>query len=94
MADVKISGVEFRYTGDQAFAMALSDVSIVSGECAAIVGPSGSGKTTLLSLVAGTLTPQNGEIQVGKFKVTQLGVRGTHDHTYTPRWGKGCQTNA
>lgn len=73
MADVKISGVEFRYAGDQAFEMALSDLFIASGECAAIVGPSGSGKTTLLSLVAGTLTPQNGEIHVGKFKLNQLG---------------------
>ena len=53
MADVRISGVKFRYTGDQAFEMALSDLLIASGECAAIVGPSGSGKTTLLSLVAG-----------------------------------------
>jgi len=73
MADVKISGVEFRYAGDQAFEMALADLFIASGECAAIVGPSGSGKTTLLSLLAGTLIPHKGEIQVGGYTVNRLG---------------------
>ena len=36
------------------------DLQIEEGEFAAIVGPSGSGKTTLLNLIAGLLTPTQG----------------------------------
>ena len=38
------------------------DLQIEEGEFASIVGPSGSGKTTLLNLIAGLLTPTQGEI--------------------------------
>jgi putative ABC transport system ATP-binding protein len=73
MAEINISGLAFRYPGEQAFEMTVSDLRIASGECAAIVGPSGSGKTTLLSLVAGIQVPQKGEIQIGETRVNQLG---------------------
>jgi putative ABC transport system ATP-binding protein len=73
MAEINISGLVFRYPGDQAFEMNVSDLRIASGECAAIVGPSGSGKTTLLSLVAGIQVPQKGAIQIGKTRVNELG---------------------
>jgi putative ABC transport system ATP-binding protein len=72
MAEINISGLAFRYPGEQAFEMTISDLRIASGECAAIVGPSGSGKTTLLSLVAGIQVPQKGEIQVGETRVNDL----------------------
>jgi putative ABC transport system ATP-binding protein len=73
MAEINISGLVFRYPGEQAFEMTVSDLRIASGECAAIVGPSGSGKTTLLSLVAGIQVPQRGEIQIGETRVNHLG---------------------
>ena len=73
MAEINISGLVFRYPGDQAFEMTISDLHIASGECAAIVGPSGSGKTTLLSLVAGIQIPQEGAIRVGETRVNDLG---------------------
>ena len=73
MAEIKISGLAFRYPGEQAFEMTVSDLHIASGECVAIVGPSGSGKTTLLSLVAGIQLPQKGKIQIGETRVNQLG---------------------
>jgi putative ABC transport system ATP-binding protein len=73
MAEINISGLAFRYPGEQAFEMTVSDLRIASGECVAIVGPSGSGKTTLLSLVAGIQVPQKGEIQIGETRVNQLG---------------------
>jgi len=76
MAEIRVSGLEFRYPGSQAFAMAVSDLHINAGECVAIVGPSGSGKTTLLSLVAGTLLPVAGEIHVGGTCISQLGETG------------------
>ncbi len=73
MAEINISGLSFRYAGEQAFEMTLSDFQIRSGQCAAIVGPSGSGKTTLLSLVAGIQIPQQGIIEVGGTRVNELG---------------------
>ena len=73
MAEINISNLSFRYAGEQAFEMAVSDLRIASGECTAIVGPSGSGKTTLLSLVAGIQIPQQGIIRVGETRVNELG---------------------
>jgi len=73
MAEIRISGLEFRYAGEQAFEMRVADLQVASGECLAIVGPSGSGKTTLLSLVAGIQVPQQGQIKVGETRVNQLG---------------------
>lgn len=37
-------------------------LELYSGELVALVGPSGSGKTSLLAMIAGLLTPTNGEI--------------------------------
>lgn len=36
--------------------------AVAAGESLAITGPSGSGKSTLLNLLAGTVTPDNGEM--------------------------------
>ena len=73
MAEVRISGLDFRYPGDRAFGFSVADLHIETGSCAAIVGPSGSGKTTLLNLVAGTLLPDAGTIHVGASCINQLG---------------------
>lgn len=40
------------------------DLRIEDGEFAAIVGPSGSGKTTLLNVIAGLLTPTEGDVAI------------------------------
>jgi len=45
-------------------ALALPRLEVCSGECVAIIGPSGSGKTTLFHIIAGLLTPSQGEVQV------------------------------
>jgi ABC-2 type transport system ATP-binding protein len=44
--------------------VAVRDVSfdVVGGERLAIIGPNGAGKTTLLSMLAGVLSPSDGEI--------------------------------
>jgi ATP-binding cassette subfamily F protein uup len=42
------------------------DLGIGPGERVGIVGPNGSGKTTLLHVLAGQLTPDTGELRVGR----------------------------
>ena len=42
------------------------DLTIGPGERVGIVGPNGSGKTTLLHVLAGQLTPDHGEVKVGR----------------------------
>jgi ABC-2 type transport system ATP-binding protein len=46
---------------------ALSQVSFTlgAGELVGIIGPNGAGKTTLLSILAGALTPDEGELVIG-----------------------------
>jgi putative ABC transport system ATP-binding protein len=73
MAEVRISGLDFRYPGDRAFGLSVANLHVEAGSCTAIVGPSGSGKTTLLNLVAGTLLPDKGTIHVGVNCINQLG---------------------
>lgn len=40
------------------------ELRIESGEIVSIVGPSGSGKTTLLNVIAGIITPTQGEVRL------------------------------
>ena len=46
-----------------------------SGERVFLAGPSGSGKSTLLGLLAGTLTPQRGDVHVADLCVSRLSAR-------------------
>ncbi|WP_202873950.1 ABC transporter ATP-binding protein [Kribbella speibonae] len=48
------------------------DVAVRSGEALAVMGPSGNGKTTLLHVLAGILTPDQGEVWLGGERVDQL----------------------
>ena len=47
-------------------ALAPTDLEIEPGQFVAIVGPSGCGKSTLLNILAGFLTPSEGEASIGK----------------------------
>jgi len=49
------------------------DLEVEEGEFIAIVGYSGSGKTTLISLIAGLLTPDEGEISLAGVPITAPG---------------------
>ncbi|MDD3580291.1 MAG: energy-coupling factor transporter ATPase [Desulfobacca sp.] len=57
--------ISFRYPDSPPVFQNLS-LSFRQGELAAILGPNGSGKTTLLKLLRGLLSPQQGELWLGR----------------------------
>ena len=61
-ARMNVTGLGKRF-GDK---QALRDISLSTsaGERVAIIGPNGAGKTTLLQMIAGTLTPDEGTLDV------------------------------
>lgn len=48
------------------------DLEIEEGELFTLLGPSGCGKTTILRIVAGFLTPSEGQVLLGGQDITQL----------------------
>ncbi|MEO1195808.1 MAG: ABC transporter ATP-binding protein [Pseudomonadota bacterium] len=68
---ITIKDLVFRYS-DTSFGLRVPEFALADNERLAIVGPSGSGKTTLLNLIAGILTPQEGQIDVAGTDVAGL----------------------
>jgi len=48
------------------------DLDVPFGSLTMISGPSGSGKTTLISIIAGILSPTEGEVKVGQRSITTM----------------------
>src|SRR5437016_4928093 len=67
-----VRGVRKTFEAENAPVRALRGVNLTieSGDFAALMGPSGCGKSTLLNLVAGLDTPDEGEIEVAGELVT------------------------
>ncbi len=68
---LNIRGVSKAFGPASARTVALNhtDFHAVLGQLTMLVGPSGCGKTTLLSIIAGTLTPDEGEVEVFGYKL-------------------------
>ncbi len=71
MTPVTISGLSKSYDGKN-LVLDRVDLRIEPGELFFLLGGSGCGKTTLLRLVAGFLTPDQGQIHFGDLDVTRL----------------------
>lgn len=62
-AVLRIEGLRFAWPGS-GWVLEVPALSLDAGERLFLHGPSGTGKSTLLNLVAGTLVPQAGRVQV------------------------------
>ena len=72
---VTLRGVGFAYGRHAEPVVRDLDLDIGDGDHLAIVGPSGIGKSTLVGLLAGTLSPQHGEVRVGGVPTGTIDVR-------------------
>jgi ATP-binding cassette, subfamily B, bacterial PglK len=61
---IRVVGLEFRYPGNNFFALENVSFEISAGERIAVVGPSGSGKSTLADLLLGVLKPTSGSVKI------------------------------
>jgi len=72
---VRTRGIDMFFGDGETKVTALkqADFEARRGELVMLVGPSGCGKTTLLSVIAGTLTPQAGTVEVFGQRLDGLG---------------------
>ncbi|WP_194164407.1 ABC transporter ATP-binding protein [Lacisediminimonas profundi] len=72
MSFIECAGLGHRYEsalGQSNQALSAVSLSIQAGEFVCLLGPSGCGKTTLLNLLAGFLSPSEGQLSVGGLPV-------------------------
>lgn len=70
---VSIENLKFTYPGADGFSFEVADLQLAAGQTHLLLGPSGSGKSTLLNLLAGTLRPDSGRLQVAGCDLTDVG---------------------
>jgi putative ABC transport system ATP-binding protein len=70
---LKTVDVTFSYTKESSFNF--PDIKLSSSQSLLILGKSGIGKTTLLHLLAGILSPDNGDIFISDTNITNIGSK-------------------
>ncbi|MCO6524703.1 MAG: peptidase domain-containing ABC transporter [Candidatus Schmidhempelia sp.] len=73
-ATLTVENIVFHYDANGPRLFNQLSFKINAGESVAIIGPSGIGKTTLLKLMAGLLTPDQGQILFNGLNIHQLGL--------------------
>jgi len=74
-ATLSLRNVTYSYAPSEPPVLYGVNLDVMAGESVAIVGPSGSGKTTLLKLMAGLMSPEQGQVLVGGVPIETVGLR-------------------
>lgn len=61
---IEIKNLKYSYPGQAKPVLVIPDFSVESGEELFLFGPSGTGKTTLLEVLAGVISPDEGEVHI------------------------------
>lgn len=69
---LSLTGVRYRWPGRASFALDIPDFQLARSESVLLLGESGSGKSTLLSLICGTITADDGIVQVAETDIASL----------------------
>lgn len=69
---IHLERVCFRYPSARADTLVISDFRMKKEEKIFLFGPSGCGKSTFLELLAGVLTPQQGEVRILGYNLSKL----------------------
>jgi len=72
--DIRFNNVSFCYPGTNRIALDGVNLTIPSGQIAAIVGTNGAGKSTLLKLLCRFYDPQSGSVQINGTDVREYGL--------------------
>ena len=69
---INLKGLTYRWKGQRKNTLEIAELSVSKGEHVFLRGESGSGKTTLLNLLAGIITPTQGELHLLEQPVHQM----------------------
>ncbi|MFC5235842.1 ABC transporter ATP-binding protein [Pseudonocardia zijingensis] len=78
-SEITLSGVTFRYPGQEQPAVQDVSVTLRRGEVIALVGENGSGKSTLAKLVTGLYLPDSGTVSWDGVDVAGIDQRALHE---------------
>ena len=78
-AGLEISGLSFRYPGNEALALDGINLNLQPGTSLALVGENGSGKTTLTKLIAGLYEIERGDIRLDGTSLKDWDLRSLQD---------------
>lgn len=67
---IELCDVSFKYPSNEVSSISNLDLKINTGDFVAFVGKTGSGKSTLMDLIAGLLSPTNGQIKINDISMS------------------------
>ncbi|MBB5704259.1 ATP-binding cassette subfamily B protein RaxB [Ochrobactrum daejeonense] len=78
-SSISVRSLRFRYADGEPDIFSNLDFDVRAGECVGIAGPSGAGKSTLLKIMAGLVSPTEGQVAVDGIPLPAMGLHAFRD---------------